>query len=138
MKAILTILLILSTLLISAQTEVPLALRMDMVTQLKYTEKGYLQNGVGTLEIKVFPYTVQKVESSGQLYIEFTNSRLTKSRKYLGWAFGTHEYQGSTVFFNKDTTLAWIWTVDRYGQIFKMDLPDYFARDARILKDSIQ
>lgn len=133
MKRIILLIVFLASGICYGQT-VPLALRMDLVTQLKYTEKSYLQNGVGTLEIKVFPYTVKKIESSGQLYIDYNNSRLTTSRKYLGWAFGTHEYQGNTVFFNKDTTKAWIWTVDRYGQIFKMDLPDYFARDARILK----
>jgi len=116
---------------------IPLALRMDLVTRVTLEEKSYLQNGAGTLKVEVFPYTIYKAESSGQYYINFTNLRLAEHRKYLGWAWGVHEYEGNTIFFNKDTTLAWIWTVDRYGQIFKMDLPDHLSNSARTIKDSI-
>jgi len=122
-----------------AQTPVPLALRMDLITWVKFQPKDYLAGGkVGTLEIKVRNYDVYQT-ASGQYYIEFTNSRLTTSRKYLGYKHGgIQEYEGNTIFLSKDTVQAWIWTVDRYGQIYKMDLPDWLLKDARILKDTIQ
>lgn len=99
-------------------------MRMELVTWLNFVPKDYLAGGkVGTLEIKVRNYDVFQT-ASGQYYIEYTNSRLTKSRKYLGYKFGgIQEYQGNTIFYSKDTTQSWIWTVDRYGQLFKMDLP---------------
>jgi hypothetical protein len=119
----------------NAQT-VPLALRMDLVTWVKLEPKSYLAGGkIGTLNVEVRNYDVYQT-GSGQYYINFTNSRLTTSRKYLGYKIeGTQEYQGNTIFFSVDTTKSWIWTVDRYGQIFKMDLPDFFATDLK--KDSI-
>lgn len=126
MKRIILIILLTSTTwpLFSQITTIPLALRMDLVTWVKLEPKDYLAGGkVGTLEIKVRNYDVFQT-ASGQYYIEYTNSRLTKSRKYLGYKFGgIQEYQGNTIFYSKDTTQSWIWTVDRYGQLFKMDLP---------------
>jgi hypothetical protein len=70
------------------------------------------------------------------LYIEYQDARLVYRRKYLGYAFSTHQYEGNTVFYNADTTKAWIWMPDRYGTpTMKMDLPDMFAQWARKKKD---
>lgn len=122
--------------LANSQT-LPLAVRMDLVTWVKFEPKDYLAGGkVGTLNVEVRNFDVYRT-GSGQYYVNYTNSRLTQSRKYLGYAWGTHEYEGNTIFFSADTTKCWIWTVDRYGQIYKMDLPDFLARDARVIKDSI-
>lgn len=124
---------------ISAQnTTVPLAFRMDLVTWVKLEPKDYLAGGkVGTLTVKVRNFDVYQTES-GQYYVNYINSRGTTSRKYLGYKFGgTQEYEGNTIFFSADTAKCWIWTVDRYGQVFKMDLPDYFAA-TQFLKDTIQ
>jgi hypothetical protein len=113
------------------------ALRMDLITWVTVEPKSYLASGrVGTLEIKVRPYDVYRVLPSGEYYVKITNSKGVTSKMLLGYAWETHEYQGNTVFFNSKTypTKAWIFTVDRYGQPFRMDLPDSFARDARIKK----
>lgn len=123
MKRIILLIVFLASGICYGQT-VPLALRMDLVTWVKLEPKSYLADGkIGTLEIKVRNYDVYQT-ASGQYYIEYTNSRLTKSRKYLGYRIGgVQEYQGNTIFYSKDTTQSWIWTVDRYGQLFKMDFP---------------
>jgi hypothetical protein len=142
-RIILTILLASTICTLSAQTTIPLkpnttgiplAVRMDLVTWLSYVPKDYLAGSkVGTLEIKVRNYDVYQT-GSGQFYIEFTNSKLTTSRKYLGYTYGLNmKYEGNTIFLSKDTTEAWIWTVDRYGQIYKMDMPDWFATDSKLL-----
>jgi hypothetical protein len=137
MKKSILILFCLFSIFAQAQT-IPLAMKMDLVTWVKLEPKDYLTGGkVGALNIEVRNYDVYKT-SSGQFYVNYVDSKLVAKKKYLGNAFGTHEYEGNTVFFSADTSKAWIWTVDRYGQIFKMDLPDFFARDARIIKDSIQ
>jgi hypothetical protein len=44
-----------------------------------------------------------------------------------------YKYEGNSVFFSADTTKAWLWTIDRYGQIFKMDLPDWMADETKKL-----
>lgn len=138
MKNLTILFFILTCFSVNSQT-IPLALRMDLVTRITLEEIDYLASGkVGTLAITVQNYDIYKVESSVQYYINYTNSRLTKSRKYLGYAWGVHQYEGNTIFFNKDTTKCWIWTVDKYGQIFKMDLPDHLLNDARVIKYSIQ
>jgi hypothetical protein len=107
---------------------------MDLVTWVDFQEKDYLAGGkVGTLEIKVRNYDVF-MTSSGQYYIEFINSSLVKSRKYLGYTFGMdHSYEGNRVFYSKDTASAWIWTVDRYGQIYKMDVQPFYAETCKAL-----
>lgn len=136
MKRILIIILLASTIWsLSAQTTttaLPLALRMDLVTWVNFVEKDYLAGGkVGTLEITVKHYDVYQT-ASGQYYIEYINSKLTKSRKYLGWTHGINgKYEGNSIFYNADITKAWMWTIDRYGQIYKMELPDWFATDAK-------
>lgn len=129
--------LLVATAGITQTTTIPLALRMDIVTWVKLEPKDYLAEGkVGTLNVVVRNFDVYQT-ASGQYYVNYTNSRLTQSRKYLGYKHGgAQEYEGNTVFFNSDTTLAWIWTVDRYGQIFKMQLPTFFATDLK--KDTIQ
>lgn len=129
--------LLVATAGITQTTTIPLALRMDLVTWITLEPKDYLAQGkVGTLNVVVRNFDVYQT-ASGQYYVNYTNSRLTQNRKYLGYKHGgTQEYEGNTIFFNEDTTHAWIWTVDRYGQIFKMELPDFFATD--IINDSIQ
>jgi hypothetical protein len=132
MKALIVLIAMLISIVSYSQTA---ALRMDLVTWVKFEPKSYLASGrVGTLEIKVRNYDVYQVLPSGEYYVKITNSRGSIYKMSLGYSFGTHEYQGNTVFFNSKTypTKAWIWTVDRYGQLFRMDLPDSFARDARI------
>lgn len=111
-----------------SQTEIPLALRMDLVTWVKLEPKSYLADGkIGTLEIKVRNYDVYQT-ASGQYNVNYTNSRGTISRKYLGYKFGgIQEYEGNTIFFNADKSKSWIWTVDRYGQLFKMDFPIIYS-----------
>jgi hypothetical protein len=103
---------------------------MDLITWVKFQPKDYLAGEkVGTLEIKVRNYDVYQVASSGQYYVNVTNSKGTTSRKYLGYKFGgIQEFEGNTIFYSKDTTQSWIWTVDRYGQLFKMDLPIEITR----------
>jgi len=141
MKKLIFLLIMLITGMVYSQTEpIPLALRMDMVTRITLEEKNYIKadekgERVGQLIVFVQPYDVRQT-ASGQFYVYYTNSRHTEHRKYLGYAWGVHEYEHSTVFFNKDTTRCWIWTVDRYGQLFKMDLPDYLTDDARTIKDT--
>ena len=137
MRKLILLLLVACYSLLAAQSQtIPLALRMELVTWVKLEPKSYLAGGkVGTLNIEVRNYDVYQVPTSKQYYVNVTNSSGTTSRKYLGYKHGgIQEYEGNTIFFSADTTKAWIWTVDRYGQIFKMDLPDYFAQDARVIK----
>lgn len=146
MKKLIVLLLLTISAGLFAQT-VPLALRMDLQTRVTFEEKGYLKQGVGTLTIQVNPITVKAYKSSGQFYIDYTNSRGYAAKKSLGFAWllplndsimAYNEYEGNTIFYSKDTTRCWIWTVDRYGQIFKMNLPDYMADWTRVIKDTIQ
>jgi hypothetical protein len=113
-----------------AQSEktLPLAVRMDLTTRLYFVPKDSLADGkVGTLEIKVKSFDVYKT-SSGQYYVETVNEKLVKSRKYLGYTFEKpYFYENNSVFLSSDTAKAWIWTTDKYGQIFKMELPNHFA-----------
>jgi len=122
-----TLLLISATCFAQTTTTLPLALRMDLVTWIKLDSMDYLAGGkVGILEIKVRNYDVYQVGTSGQYYVNVTNSMGVTSRKYLGYKItgGIQEYQKNSIFYNADTTKCWIWTVDRYGQLYKMDLPD--------------
>lgn len=123
----------------SSQTTAPLAFRMDLITCLQLQPKTCDSGDADAiLTVIVKDYNVYKT-SSGQYYVNYTNSTGTISRKYLGYKFGgTQEYEGNTIFFSADTVKCWIWTVDRYGQIYKMDLPDYFATDRVSLKDTIR
>jgi len=127
---ILIILLTATTWSLFAQSEkpLPLAVRMDLTTRLYFVPKDSLAYGkVGTLEIKIKSFDVYKT-SSGQYYIETTNEKLIKSRKYLGYTFDKpYFYENNSVFLSADTAKAWIWTTDKYGQIFKMELPNHFA-----------
>jgi hypothetical protein len=142
-KTILTILLIATTWSLFAQTIIHLAVRMDLVTTVTFipvscsVSPAPLTERVGTLKVQVNDFDVFQT-ASGQYYIEYINSRFLKSRKYLGYKFGgTQEYENNTIFFNAERTKCWIWTVDRYGQIYKMDLPDFLATPI-VLKDTIQ
>jgi len=128
---LITILLISATCLLSAQTPAPV-FNINFSTSIKFEPKTYLAGGkVGTLNIEVRNYDVYQVATSGQYYVNVTNSSGTVSRKYLGYkpAGGTQEYLNNTIFYNTDITKCWIWTVDRYGQLYKMDLPDWMALD---------
>jgi hypothetical protein len=138
MKTLILFSLLFAAIAASSQT-VPLAMRFDTKTWIRLEEKSYLAGGkVGTLTIKIRGYDVYRT-ASGQFYIEYQDPKLVYRRKYLGYAFGTHEYEGSTVFFNADTTKAWMWMPDRYSApTMKMDLPDYFAEWARAKKDEQQ
>lgn len=143
-KTILTILLIATTWPLFAQATIPLAVRMDLATTLSFTpvscavSQAPLTERIGTLQVQVNDFDVYQT-SGGQYYIEYMNSRFMKSRKYLGYKFGgIQEYENNTIFFSANKTKAWIWTVDRYGQIYKMVLPDYFATTQQFLKDTIQ
>jgi hypothetical protein len=119
---------------------VPLAIKMDLITWVKFDTINYLVQPtvggkrVGILSVKVRNYDVYQVPPKGEFYVNIANSNGFTFKMSLGYAFGTHEYKDNTVFFNVNTTKAWIWTVDRYGQLYKMDLPDSFARDARVKK----
>ena len=105
-------------------------------TFIKFEPKTYLAGGaVGTLAITVKDYNVYQVPASGQYYVNVTNSAGTTSRKYLGYKFGgVQEYVGNTMFFSADTAKCWIWTVDRYGQLYKLDLPGWLASPPRKIK----
>jgi hypothetical protein len=133
-KTILTILLAsgIWSLMAQTTTTLPLALRMDLQTWIRLEPSDYLACGkVGILDITVRSFDVYKT-SSGQCYVNYTNSRGTVSRKYLGYKLdGVQEFEGNTVFFSSDTAKAWIWTVDRYGQIYKMDMPDWVATNTK-------
>jgi len=130
MKTLIFIILLMSTKCsVFAQTPpLPLAVRMDLTTRLYFVPKDSLADGkVGTLEIKVKSLDVYKT-SSGQYYVETVNEKLVKSRKYLGYTFDKpYFYENNSVFLSSDTAKAWIWTTDKYGQIFKMELPNHFA-----------
>ena len=134
MKSIILLILIFISTLTYTQT-IPLAMRFDSIpeTTLKLTDRDSLK--VGKLTVKIRDYDVFQTES-GQFFIEYQDPRLVYRRKYLGYMFGIHEYEDNTIFFNADTTKAWIWMPDRYGTpTMKMPLPDYFADWARIKKD---
>lgn len=124
MKNILLAALLLIAATAHTQT-IPLVFRMDLKTEVRLAAT----DSTVQLSITVFPYTVHRVEASGQLYINYVDARLKDRRKYLGWSDGTQSYEGNTIFFNRDTTKCWIWTVDRYGQLYKMELFDWFADD---------
>ena len=131
MKTLIFIILLMSTkwsAFAQTETQQPLAVRMDLTTRLYFVPKDSLAGGkVGTLEIKVKSLDVYKT-SSGQYYVETVNEKLVKSRKYLGYTFGKpYFYENNSVFLSSDTAKAWIWTTDKYGQIFKMELPNHFA-----------
>jgi len=114
------------------KTEPP-AVKMDLVTWVQFHPlDSIVENQVGTLYIKVKNYNVFKPATSNQYYINVTNSNGITSKKYLGYKHnGEQRFEGNDIFFSKDTTQAWIWTVDRYGQIYKMDLPGFFAEYER-------
>jgi hypothetical protein len=138
MKKLILFFFLASVFFANSQT-LPLALRMDLITSVKL-EKCQCgdTSAVGNLSVTVKNYEVYRTPS-GQLYVEYINSRFVKSRKYLGYTHGYwYQYENNTVFFNADTTKAWLWTTDRYGQIFKMDLPDFFAKDLNIQKTSLK
>jgi hypothetical protein len=137
MKKLILFFFLASALFVNSQT-VPLAIRMDLITCVTLEKSECCDTiAVGYLSVTVKNYEVYKAPS-GQLYVEYINSRFVKSRKYLGYTHGYfYQYEGNTVFLNADTTKAWLWTTDRYGQIFKMDLPDWFAKDLNNQKDSI-
>jgi hypothetical protein len=130
MKTLIFIILLMSAKwsVFAQTTQQPLAVRMDLTTRLYFVPKDSLTDGkVGTMEIKVKSFDVYKT-SSGQYYVETTNEKLVKSRKYLGYTFGKpYFYENNSVFLSADTAKAWIWTTDKYGQIFKMELPNHFA-----------
>ena len=116
---------------------------MDLVTTLTFkpvscsVSPAPLTEKVGTLVVQVNDFDIFQT-SGGQYYIEYMNSRFLKSRKYLGYKFGgIQEYENNTIFFNAERKKCWIWTVDRYGQRYKMDLPDFLAAP-NVLKDTIQ
>lgn len=124
------ILLMSATWSLFAQKEkpLPLAVRMDLTTRVYITPADtVVSDTVGKLEIRVASLDVYKT-GSGQYYVETVNEKLVKSRKYLGYTFGKpYYYENNSVFLSADTAKAWIWTTDKYGQIFKMELPDHFA-----------
>ena len=130
MKTLIFIILLMSAKwsVFAQTTQQPLAVRMDLTTRLYFVPKDSLTDGkVGKMEIKVKSFDVYKT-SSGQYYVETTNEKLVKSRKYLGYTFGKpYFYENNSVFLSADTAKAWIWTTDKYGQIFKMELPNHFA-----------
>jgi len=130
MKTLIFIILLMSTKwsVFAQTTPQPLAVRMDLTTRLYFVPKDSLADGkIGTLEIKVKSLDVYKT-SSGQYYVETTNEKLVKSRKYLGYTFSKpYFYENNSVFLSADTAKCWIWTTDKYGQILKMDLPNHFA-----------
>lgn len=118
----------------SAQTPTPTqtVFTTNFSTWVKLDTMDYLAGGkVGLLKIEVRNYDVYRIASSGQYYVNVTNSTGVISRKYLGFkpAGGVQEYLGNTIFYNTTITKCWIWTVDRYGQLYKMDLPDWMALD---------
>jgi hypothetical protein len=117
---------------LSAQN-LPLALQMDLKTIVKFEQKDTVGGKAGSLCLEVKGYDVKKT-ATGQYYIEYINSKQVKTRKYLGYTNSLdYRYEGNSVFFSADTTKAWMFTIDRYGQIFKMDLPDWFATETKIL-----
>lgn len=121
--------------LIFGQT-VPLAIRFDSIPVVHFEALDNDGSGgpVGLLTIEIRKYEVFRT-SGQQFYIMYQDPRLAYRRKYLGYAFGTHDYEGNTIFFNADTTKCWIWTPDRYGTpTYKMDLPDYMSDWARLKK----
>ena len=119
-------------LIVLSQT-VPLSIKMDLPTKVSYTPKGFLGDAQGLLELKMQPYIVFKYKTSEQLYIKYIDARGVERQKQLGYYVPRTDYEGNTVFFNKDTTKAWYWTLTTYGVPYKMDLPDHFADMARTI-----
>jgi len=131
MRTLILIILLTATkwsLFAQSEKPLPLAVRMDLSTRLYITPADTVVVGkVGKLEIRVNSLDVYKT-SSGQYYVETVNEKLVKSRKYLGYTFEKpYFYENNSVFLSSDTAKAWIWTTDKYGQIFKMELPNHFA-----------
>ncbi len=134
MKTLISIIIFLLSGICFSQTKVdPPAVKMDLITWVQFHPlDSIVENQVGTLYIKVKNYNVFKPATSNQYYINVATSNGIISKKYLGYKLkGVHRFEGNDIFFSKDTTQAWIWTVDRYGQIYKMNLPKIFAEYER-------
>ena len=106
---------------------IPLSISMNLPTKVNYKPQSFLDDTRGILEVIIRPYIVFKYKTSEQLYIKYIDSRGVERQKQLGYYIPRTTYEGNTVFFNKDITKAWYWTLTTYGVPYKMELPDYFT-----------